>query len=468
MEKLENLKKKEVCAWDKYSEEQLKDVFALSERYKDFMSKAKTERECVLDFIDLAKENGYRDLKEVIENGEALKPGDKVYANNMGKNLAMFLIGNEPLEKGLKILGAHVDSPRIDLKQNPLYEDSDLALMETHYYGGIKKYQWVNLPLAIHGVVVKKDGTIVNVVIGEDESDPVIGISDLLIHLSATQLAKKGAEVIEGEDLNVLVGSMPIKDKEAKDRVKGNILLLLNEKYGIDESDFVSAELELVPAGKARDYGLDRSMVMAYGQDDRVCAYTSFEALVKLENTDKTCVALFVDKEEIGSVGATGMQSKFFENMVAELMDRKGEYSELKLRRCLGNSKMLSSDVSAAYDPNFPSVMEKKNSAFFGKGIVFNKYTGARGKSGCNDANAEYMAEIRAIMDKHNVAWQTAELGKVDQGGGGTIAYILAQYNMEVIDCGVALQNMHAPWEIASKADIYETMQGYYAFLLEA
>lgn len=468
MQNLEDLKRKEGSAWDKYTEEQLQEVFNLSDRYKNFMSKAKTERECITDFIALAEEKGYRDLKKVIENGESLKAGDKVYANNMGKTLAMFLIGSEPLEKGLKILGAHVDSPRIDLKQNPLYEDSDLALMETHYYGGIKKYQWVTLPLAIHGVVVKKDGTLVNVVIGEDENDPVLGISDLLIHLSAKQLGKKGSEVIEGEDLNVLVGSMPIKDKEAKERVKGNILVLLNEKYGIDENDFVSAELELVPAGKARDYGLDRSMVMAYGQDDRVCAYTSFEALVKIENTDKTCVALFVDKEEIGSVGATGMQSKFFENIVAEVMDRKGEYSELKLRRCLGNSKMLSSDVSAAYDPNFPGVMEKKNSAFFGKGIVFNKYTGARGKSGCNDANAEYMAEIRAIMDKHNVTWQTAELGKVDQGGGGTIAYILAQYNMEVIDCGVALQNMHAPWEIASKADIYETMQGYYAFLLEA
>lgn len=468
MQNLEDLKRKEVSAWDKYTEEQLQEVFNLSDRYKNFMSKAKTERECITNFIALAEKKGYRDLKKVIENGESLKAGDKVYANNMGKTLAMFLIGSEPLEKGLKILGAHVDSPRIDLKQNPLYEDSDLALMETHYYGGIKKYQWVTLPLAIHGVVVKKDGTSVNVVIGEDENDPVFGISDLLIHLSAKQLTKKGAELIEGEDLNVLVGSMPIKDKEAKERVKGNILVLLNEKYGIDENDFVSAELELVPAGKARDYGLDRSMVMAYGQDDRVCAYTSFEAIAKIENTDKTCVALFVDKEEIGSVGATGMQSKFFENIVAEVMDRKGEYSELKLRRCLGNSKMLSSDVSAAYDPNFPAVMEKKNSAFFGKGIVFNKYTGARGKSGCNDANAEYMAEIRAIMDKHNVTWQTAELGKVDQGGGGTIAYILAQYNMQVIDCGVALQNMHAPWEIASKADIYETMQGYYAFLLEA
>ncbi|SHI88880.1 Aspartyl aminopeptidase [Clostridium cavendishii DSM 21758] len=468
MEDLKGLKKKDGFAWDNYSEEQLKDVFDLSERYRNFMSKAKSERECVDDFINLAKNAGYKDLNEVIKNGETLKSGDKVYSNNMGKNLAMFLIGDKPLEKGLKILGAHIDSPRIDLKQNPLYEDNDLALFETHYYGGIKKYQWVNIPLAIHGVIVKKDGTRINVVIGEDDNDPVIGISDLLVHLSATQLAKKASEVIEGEELNVLIGSMPIKDKDAKERVKGNILILLNEKYGIDENDFVSAELELVPAGKARDYGLDRSMIMAYGQDDRVCAYTSFEALLKLDKTDKTCVALFVDKEEIGSVGATGMQSRFFENTVAEIMDRCNEYSELKLRRCLTNSKMLSSDVSAAFDPNFPSVMEKKNSAFLGKGIVFNKYTGARGKYSCNDANAEYMAEIRSIMDKHGVTWQTAELGKVDQGGGGTIAYILAQYNMQVIDCGVALLNMHAPWEIASKADIYETMKGYYAFLLEA
>jgi aspartyl aminopeptidase len=380
----------------------------------------------------------------------------------------MFVIGTEPFEKGMKILGAHVDSPRLDLKQNPLYEDTDLAMMETHYYGGIKKYQWVTIPLAIHGVVVKKDGTAVNIVIGEDDSDPVIGISDLLIHLSADQMQKKLDKGIEGEDLNLLVGSMPIEDKEAKDRVKGNVLKILNDKYGIEEEDFVSAELEIVPAGKARDYGLDRSMVLAYGHDDRVCAYTSFEALMKIQNTDKTCLALFVDKEEIGSVGATGMHSKFFENVVAEVMELAGQYSSIKLRRTLANSKMLSSDVSAAYDPNFPSVMEKRNSAYFGKGIVFNKYTGARGKGGCNDANPEFIAQLRGIMEKHGVIWQTAELGKVDQGGGGTIAYILAEYNMQVIDCGVALHNMHAPWEVASKADIYEAVKAYHAFLLEA
>lgn len=455
-------------AWDKYTEEDLKEVFSLSDRYKEFVSKCKTERECVTEFIRLAEMNGYRNLEDVIKNQETLKAGDKVYANNMGKNLAMFVIGKEPLENGLKILGAHVDSPRLDVKQNPLYEDSDLALLDTHYYGGVKKYQWVTIPLAIHGVLAKKDGTTIDVVIGEDDNEPVVGVSDLLIHLASDQLDKKGKVVVEGEDLNVLVGSIPVKDKETKNRVKQNILELLNKKYGIDENDFLSAELEVVPAGRARDFGLDNSMLMAYGHDDRVCSYTSYEALMKINEIDKTCVALFVDKEEIGSVGATGMQSRFFENTVAEVMDRVGGYTELKLRRCLTNSKMLSSDVSAAYDPNYPSVMEKKNAAFFGRGIVFNKYTGARGKSGSNDANAEYMAEIRQMMDKHNVTWQTAELGKVDQGGGGTIAYILAQYNMEVIDCGVALQNMHAPWEVASKADIYETTKGYRAFLLEA
>ncbi len=462
------LTKKYEYAWEKYSEEDLKKVFDLSDGYKDFMSKAKTERECVDGFIVLAEKQGYRNLNDIIKNNETLKAGDKVYVNHMGKSLAMFLIGKEDLQNGMRILGAHIDSPRLDLKQNPLYEDSDLALMETHYYGGIKKYQWVTIPLSIHGVIVRKDGSSVNVVIGEDENDPVIGISDLLVHLSADQMQKKTATAIEGEDLNILVGSMPIKDKDAKERVKLNVLNLLNEKYGIEEADFVSAELEVVPAGRARDYGLDRSMVLAYGHDDRICAYTSFEAMNKMSQCEKTCVTLLVDKEEVGSIGATGMQSRFFENAVAEIMDRLGQYSELKVRRALSNSKMLSSDVSAAFDPNYPSVMEKRNCAFFGKGIVFNKYTGSRGKSGCNDANAEYVAQIRNIMDKHGVTWQTAELGKVDQGGGGTIAYILAEYGMEVIDCGVALHNMHAPWEVASKADIYETMRGYHAFLQEA
>ncbi|MDU1977925.1 MAG: aminopeptidase [Clostridium sp.] len=461
------MSKNEKCAWEKYDEQGIKEIFDFNEGYKNFMSLCKTERECVKETIRIAEENGYKNLDDVIKNGEALKAGDKVYANNMDKAIALFIVGERPMEDGMKILGAHIDSPRLDLKQNPLYEDTDLALLETHYYGGIKKYQWVTLPLAIHGVVCKKDGTKVDIVIGEDDNDPVIGISDLLVHLAQTQQEKKANKVIEGEDLNVLVGSMPLKDEE-KDAVKANILKILNDKYGIEEEDFLSAELEIVPAGKARDYGIDRSMVMAYGHDDRVCSYTSLMAMLKVEKIDKTCVCLLVDKEEIGSVGATGMQSKFFENTVAEVMDRVGDYSDIKLRRALKNSKMLSSDVSAAFDPNYPSVMEKKNSAYFGKGLVFNKYTGSRGKGGCNDANPEFIAELRAIMDKHDVAFQTAELGKVDQGGGGTIAYILANYNMEVIDCGVAFHNMHAPWEVASKVDIYEAMKGYYAFLLEA
>lgn len=454
-------------AWTTYSEEQLKAVTAFNEDYKEFISVCKTERECVAQTIRLAEQNGYRNLDDIIANQETLKPGDKVYANNMDKTIALYIIGEKPLEAGMKILGAHVDSPRLDIKQNPLYEDHDLALLDTHYYGGIKKYQWVTLPLALHGVVSRKDGSMVDIVIGEDDSDPVVGVSDLLVHLAADQMQKTGAKVVEGEDLNLLIGSMPLKDKE-KDAVKENILKLLKEKYQIEEEDFLSAELEVVPAGKARDYGIDRSMVMGYGHDDRVCAYTSLRAMFEIEKTDKTCVCLLVDKEEVGSIGATGMQSRFFENSVAEVMDRMGEYSELKLRRALKNSKMLSSDVSAAYDPNYSSVMEAKNSAYFGRGIVFNKYTGSRGKGGCNDANAEYIAELRAMMDKEGVCFQTAELGKVDQGGGGTIAYILAQYNMQVIDCGVAVQNMHAPWEVVSKADVYETKNGYVAFLKHA
>ena len=454
-------------AWSKYSGEKLNEVLDFCEGYKKFMSECKTERECVKEVIRLAKAEGYEDLNDVIKSGRKLKAGDKVYSNNKGKTIALFIVGSEPIERGLKILGAHIDSPRLDAKQNPLYEDTDIALLDTHYYGGIKKYQWVTLPLALHGVVVKKDGTVIDICIGEDESDPVVGVTDLLVHLSSQQMDKKANKVIEGEDLNVTLGSMPLEGGE-KDAVKANVLKILKDKYDFEEDDFISAEIEIVPAGKARDYGLDRSMVMAYGHDDRVCSYTSLMAMFDIKTTDKTCCCLLVDKEEIGSVGATGMHSRFFENIVAELIDCMEGYSDLKLRRCLTNSKMLSSDVSAAYDPNYPAVMEKKNSAYFGKGMVFNKYTGARGKSGCNDANAEYMAELRNIMEKHDVSYQTAELGKVDAGGGGTIAYILAQYNMEVIDCGVALHNMHAPWEVASKVDIYETMRGYKAFLIEA
>ncbi|MDY6228418.1 MAG: aminopeptidase [Clostridium sp.] len=459
-------KEQERNPWLKYQGEKREELFEFCKGYIDYMSICKTERECVLTSIHMAKAFGFRDLKEIIEKKESLKQGDKVYLNNKDKTLALFIIGEEPMEKGLRILGAHIDSPRLDLKQNPLYEDTNLAMMETHYYGGVKKYQWVTLPLALHGVVVKKDGTKIDVVIGEDDKDPVVGISDLLIHLSQDQLQKKANAVIEGEDLNILVGSIPLEGTE-KDAVKANILNILKEKYDFEEEDFVSAEIEVVPAGRAREYGLDRSMIMAYGQDDRVCAYTSLMAMLDVDKTKFTSVVLLVDKEEVGSNGVTGMHSKFFENAVAEVMDRLGEYSSLKLRRALANSKMLSSDVSAAFDPNYPSVMEKKNSAYFGKGIVFNKYTGAKGKAGCNDANPEYIAWLRNIMDKNDVVYQTAELGKVDQGGGGTIAYILAEYNMEVIDCGVALQNMHAPWEIASKLDIYETMRGYKAFLEE-
>lgn len=453
-------------AWLKYSGAEREKIFDLCEGYKNYLSVGKTERECIHEAIRLAEEKGYRNLADIIKNNEEIKAGDKVYANNKDKTLALYLIGNDSIENGMRIIGSHVDSPRIDLKQNPLYEDGNLALMDTHYYGGVKKYQWVTLPLALHGVVVKKDGTKINVVIGEDDNDPVLGISDLLVHLSGEQLQKKANEVIAGEDLNVLVGNIPLEGKE-KDAVKENILVLLKDKYDFEEEDFISAEFEVVPAGKARDLGLDKSMVMGYGQDDRICAYTSLMALLEVDSVEKTSVILLVDKEEVGSIGATGMQSRFFENSVAEVMDRMGEYSELKLKRALQNSLMLSADVTAAYDPNYPGACEKKNTAYFAKGLVFSKYTGARGKSGCNDANPEFISWLRKIMDKNNVSYQTAELGKVDQGGGGTIAYILAQYNMEVIDCGVALQNMHAPWEVSSKVDIFETKNGYKAFLVE-
>lgn len=449
-------------AWKKYTD--TTEIFQFNEKYKAFISNCKTERECISEMISQAKAAGYRNLDDVIANKETLQAGDKVYANNMDKTLAMYIIGEEPMEKGMRILGAHVDSPRIDLKQNPLYEDQELALLDTHYYGGVKKYQWVTIPLALHGVVAKKDGQVVQVVIGEDETDPVFGISDLLIHLSAKQLQKTAAEVIEGENLNVLVGSIPLSDEE-EEPVKAQILHILKEKYDMEEEDFLSAEFEVVPAGKARDYGFDRSMIMGYGHDDRVCAYPSFEAMLAQDKVKYTAVCLLVDKEEIGSVGATGMQSRFFENATAEVMYAANQYSELLLRRALKNSMMLSSDVSAGFDPNFPEVMEKKNSAYLGHGITFNKYTGSRGKSGSNDANPEYIAKLRKVMDDNHVAFQTAELGKVDQGGGGTIAYILANYNMEVIDCGVPVLNMHAPWEIANKVDIYEAYRGYCAFL---
>ncbi|MCR5726706.1 MAG: aminopeptidase [Lachnospiraceae bacterium] len=455
-------KKEKKIAWLKYNEKQLKEVEALSDEYIDFISNCKTERECVEEIVAQAKKLGYKDLAAV----KKAKAGDKLYAVNKGKAVVLFVVGTKPLEAGMKILGAHIDSPRLDIKQNPLYEDTDLALLETHYYGGIKKYQWVATPMAIHGVICKKDGTVVKVVIGEDPKDPVVGISDLLIHLAQDQMDKKASKVIEGEDLNVLVGSIPLKDEE-KDAVKKNVLKLIADRYGVDEDDFMSAELEVVPAGRARSYGLDASMVMGYGQDDRICAFTSAKALFNSPTPDRTAVCILVDKEEIGSVGATGMTSVFFENMVAELMDKMGDYSELKVRRALQNSHMLSSDVNAAFDPNYPSVMEKKNCSYLGRGMAFSKFTGSRGKSGSNDANPEFIAKLRAAFDKNNVYYQMAELGKVDQGGGGTIAYIMAKYNMEVIDSGVALHNMHAPWEVSSKADIYEAVKGYEAFLKE-
>ena len=454
-------------AWKKYSSEKKQQVMEFAETYRRFISDCKTERECVDEIKKQALQAGFEDMQEVIASGKKLQLGDRVFADNKGKSMALYIIGRQPMEQGLNILGAHIDSPRLDLKQNPLYEDTNLALLDTHYYGGVKKYQWVALPLALHGVVVRKDGTKAVVNIGEKPEDPVFGVSDLLIHLAGTQMEKKGAKVIEGEDLNVLVGSMPLEnaDKETKETVKANILALLSEYYQIEEEDFLSAEIEVVPAGAARDYGFDRSMIMGYGHDDRVCAYPSFAAMLNVEIPERTSACLLVDKEEIGSVGATGMQSRFFENMTAEVMNACGNYSDLALRRCLENSRALSSDVSAAFDPNYPSVMEKKNSAYFGHGVVFNKYTGARGKSGSNDASAEYMAGIRNLMEENEVCYQTAELGKVDQGGGGTIAYILGNYNMLVIDSGVAVLNMHAPWEIISKADLYEAKHCYEAFL---
>ena len=457
-------------AWLSYTEADEKEMEALAEAYKSFLDNGKTERECVDRTIEEARTKGYVSLEEKLAKGETVKAGDKVYTVDMNKIIALFHIGEEDITKGMNILGAHIDSPRIDIKQNPLYEDSDLAYLDTHYYGGIKKYQWVALPLALHGVIAKKDGSVVNVNIGEEEGDPIVYITDLLVHLAGKQMEKPASTVVEGESLDLLIGSRPLKDlpEDKKEAVKENVMKLLTEKYGIEEEDFLSAELEIVPAGKARDCGLDRSMIAAYGQDDRVCAYTSLVAMLEMEAPKRTCCCLLVDKEEIGSVGAIGMQSRFFENSVAELMDAMGVYSDLALRRTLRSCSMLSSDVSAGFDPAYAECFEKKNAAFLGRGIVLNKFTGARGKSGSNDANAEYVARVRRIFDDHEVAFQTAELGKVDVGGGGTIAFIAALYGMEVIDSGVAVLSMHAPWEVTSKADVYEAKKAYKAFLLDA
>lgn len=450
--------------WEKYDEKDREKLEILSKKYIDFLSVGKTERECTKEIVRQAKEKGYRDLEEIIAKGESLSAGDKVYAVCMKKAVALFHIGTNPLEQGMNILGAHIDSPRMDVKQNPLYEEGDMAYLDTHYYGGIKKYQWVTLPLAIHGVVVKKDGSTQEICIGEKEEDPVFCVSDLLIHLAGEQMEKKANKVVEGENLDILIGSESLKGEE-KDAVKANILKILKDTYDMEEEDFLSAELEVVPAGKARELGFDRSMILSYGQDDRVCAFTSLDAMLEVTKVERTACCLLVDKEEIGSVGATGMRSHFFENVLAEIMDRMGGYSELKLRRCLKNSRMLSSDVNAGFDPLYASSFEKKNASFCGYGVVFSKFTGSRGKSGSNDANAEYMADLRRIMDENHVYYQTAELGKVDIGGGGTIAYILSLYGMEVIDCGVAVLSMHAPWEVTSKADVYEAQKCYVAFL---
>ena len=446
-------------AWKKY-EGNTKEVFDFCEGYKDYITKGKTERLCVDEAKKLAEAKGFKDLASV----KSLKKGDKVYAINKGKNIACFVIGKKPIEDGLRVLGAHIDSPRLDIKQNPLYERNGFALLDTHYYGGIKKYQWVTIPLAMHGVVCLKDGKNITVNIGEDENDPVLGIGDLLIHLSADQLQKPGNKVIEGEDLDVTIAHMPLKDTE-KENVKANALNILKEQYGFEEEDFLSAELEIVPAGKARDYGLDRSMIAGYGHDDRVCGYTSLMAVLDSPKVEYTSCAILVDKEEVGSIGATGAQSKFFENVIAELIAKSGEYSDLKLRKAFENTMMLSSDVSAGFDPLYPGVNDSKNAAFLGNGICFNKFTGRGGKGGANDAMPEYFAKIRNVLDNANIHYQTSEIGKVDQGGGGTIAYILGNYNMNVIDAGIAVLNMHAPMEIVSKVDVYEAYQAYIEFI---
>lgn len=458
---------KEINSWTNYNKKELGEIDRLSKNYIDFISENKTEREATSALISLAEKNGYINLDEIIKNGEKLEQGSKIYAVNMKKAIVMLNIGKDITRDGLNILGAHLDSPRLDTKQNPLYEKDEFAYLNTQYYGGIKKYQWVTIPLSIHGVIIKKDGSLVKVSIGENDDDPVLFISDLLIHLAQEQMKKPANEVIEGENLDIVVGTKPLNGEE-KEAVKANILKLLKEKYGVDENDLWSSELEIVPAGRAREAGLDRSLILGYGHDDRCCAYTSALAMMEVENPTKTACGLFVDKEEIGSVGATGMESKFFENVIAEVLDRMGIYSELNLKRTLRNSRMLSSDVSATFDPLYADKFDKPNAAQYGRGIVFNKYTGGRGKSSSNDANAEYLAKLRKIFNDNNVVFQSAELGRVDVGGGGTIAYILSLYGMEVVDSGIAVLSMHSPWEAISKADLYEAKKGYVAFLKDA
>ena len=456
--------------WHNYSENEVVELTNLNEEYKEFISKSKTEREATRNIISLAEQAGFRNLDYYIENNLKLFSGDKVYVNNRNKSVALFVIGSKDITSGINILGAHIDSPRLDLKSTPLYEESSFAYLDTHYYGGIKKYQWVTLPLALHGVVVKKNGEKKYITIGEDESDPVLGITDLLPHLGKEQMKKEASEVIPGDNLDILVGSKPINTEDAKEEnlVKKNILNILKDSYDITEDDFLSAELEIVPAGKARDFGLDKSMVMAYGQDDKVCAYTSLKAFLDIQECEKTISCILVDKEEIGSVGATGMESSFYEDALLEICALLGKESLTTLSRVFKNSKMLSSDVTAAYDPLYKEASNERSETYFNKGVSFCKYTGARGKSGSNDATAEYIAELRRIMDNNNVKFQITEMGKVDAGGGGTIAYILANKNVSVIDCGVGVLSMHAPWEVTSKSDIYEAYKCYKAFLKDA
>ena len=452
--------------WKKYNDQEKTKIMEMAEDYKNFLSLGKTERECNREIIRRAEKVGFENINEYISGKLKIYPGAKIYADNRGKAVALFIIGKEEITKGMNILGAHIDSPRLDLKANPLYEDNDFAYLDTHYYGGIKKYQWVTIPLALHGVIVKKDGTSINVNIGEKDGDPVFCITDLLPHLANEQMKKDASKLIEGEALDVLIGNVPGDDD--KETVKRNILEILKETYDITEEDFLSAEIEVVPAGKARDLGIDRSMVLAYGQDDRSCAYSSLRAFLEMENPVKTVSCILVDKEEIGSVGATGMESLFYENMVAEICKLLGEESFVALRRVFANSKMLSSDVNAAYDPLYASVMDKRNASYLARGLVFCKYTGSRGKNSSNDADAEYLAELRRIMDDNNIAFQVSELGKVDAGGGGTIAYILANYDVKVVDCGIGILSMHAPFEVASKVDIYEAYRSYLAFIRNA
>ena len=454
--------------WKKYNDEDINKLNEICDDYRKFISVSKIEREVIKNSIALAEEAGFVNLDVCIEENRRLDPGDKIYVNNRGKSLALFVIGKEDITSGINILGAHVDSPRLDLKANPLYEDTEFAYLDTHYYGGIKKYQWVTLPLALHGVVVKKNGEVININIGEDESDPVLGITDLLPHLGSEQMKKEASKVIEGEGLDILIGSMPLNSSSDDELVKKNVMQILKNKYNIDDGDFLSAEIEVVPAGKARDFGLDRSMIMAYGQDDKVCAYASLRAFLDCPPCEKTISCILVDKEEIGSVGATGMHSTFYENAILEMCNLMGHTENTALSRTLTNSYMLSSDVNAAYDPLYADVMDKRNASYFNQGVVFCKYTGSRGKSGSNDANAEFVAKLRNIMDNHNVYFQISELGKVDAGGGGTIAYILANKNVNVIDCGVGVLSMHAPWEVTAKSDIYEAYKCYVAFLQEA